>query len=199
FKNGGRKGGRAPVMIEIAQAISDDDARAASEYFASLKPSVWTKVIETETVSKSYVGQGAMRFAVAGGGKGTSRPRTTPFAPGRDARAQPRSPFGLHRLRAGGQHRQRRGAGDDGQRQNHSLRDLSWTESQGPGRAAKHHRPAADLHGAPAQRYAERHPLRSCDGADEGRGREAHHRRHDRDRRLSRLARAVSAALRTPI
>ena len=68
FKNGGRKGGRAPVMIEIAQAISDDDARAASEYFASLKPSVWTKVIETDTVSKSYVGQGAMRFAVAGGG-----------------------------------------------------------------------------------------------------------------------------------
>src|SRR5437899_1808083 len=68
FKNGGRKDGRAPVMIEIAQAISDADVRAASEYFASLKPGVWTKVIETETVPKSYVGQGAMRFAVAGGG-----------------------------------------------------------------------------------------------------------------------------------
>ena len=68
FKNGGRKDGRAPVMIEIAQAISDADARAASEYFASLKPGVWTKVIETDNVPKSYVGQGAMRFAVAGGG-----------------------------------------------------------------------------------------------------------------------------------
>jgi cytochrome c553 len=55
-------------MIEIAQAISDADARAASEYFASLKPGVWTKVIETDNVPKSYVGQGAMRFAVAGGG-----------------------------------------------------------------------------------------------------------------------------------
>src|SRR5206468_8018456 len=52
----------------IAQAISDADARAASEYFAALKPGVWTKVIETDTVPKSYVGQGAMRFAVAGGG-----------------------------------------------------------------------------------------------------------------------------------
>ena len=68
FKNGGRKGGRTPVMIEIAQAISDADVRAASEYFASLKPGVWTKVIETDTVPKSYLGQGAMRFAVAGGG-----------------------------------------------------------------------------------------------------------------------------------
>src|SRR5262249_3697695 len=61
FKNGGRKGGRTPVMIEIAQAISDADAHAASEYFASLKPGVWTKVIETETVSNSYVGQAPMR------------------------------------------------------------------------------------------------------------------------------------------
>src|SRR5436309_13620895 len=68
FKDGGRKGGRTPVMIEIAQAIADADVRAASEYFASLKPGVWTKVIETDSVPKSYVGQGAMRFAVAGGG-----------------------------------------------------------------------------------------------------------------------------------
>ena len=68
FKNGGRKGGRAPVMIDIAQAMSDADVRAASEYYAALKPGVWTKVIETDTVPKSYVGQGAMRFAVAGGG-----------------------------------------------------------------------------------------------------------------------------------
>jgi len=68
FKNGGRKGGRAPVMIDIAQAMSDADVRTASEYYAALKPGVWTKVIETDTVPKSYVGQGAMRFAVAGGG-----------------------------------------------------------------------------------------------------------------------------------
>src|SRR5437899_2292332 len=68
FKNGGRKGVRANAMIDIAKAISDADVRAASEYFASLKPGVWTKVIETDTVPKSYLGQGAMRFAVAGGG-----------------------------------------------------------------------------------------------------------------------------------
>ena len=55
-------------MIEIAQAISDADARAASEYFASLKPGVWTKVIETDTVPQTYLGPGAMRFVSPGGG-----------------------------------------------------------------------------------------------------------------------------------
>jgi cytochrome c553 len=67
FKNGGRKGVRATVMIAIAQAISDADALAASEYFAALKPNVFTRVIETDTVPKSHVGAGGMRFVVPGG------------------------------------------------------------------------------------------------------------------------------------
>src|SRR3989449_9911408 len=54
FKNGGRKGVRANAMIDIAKAMSDADVRAASEYFAGLKPGVWTKVVETGTVPKSY-------------------------------------------------------------------------------------------------------------------------------------------------
>jgi cytochrome c553 len=68
FKNGNRKGVRAITMIEIASAISDAEVRAASEYFAALKPGVWTKVIETDTVPKSHVASGAMRFALASGG-----------------------------------------------------------------------------------------------------------------------------------
>src|SRR5262245_15280489 len=67
FKNGGRKGIRAATMIEIAQTISDTDVKAAAEYFAALKPGVWTKVVETDTVPKSYVGPGGMRFASADG------------------------------------------------------------------------------------------------------------------------------------
>jgi cytochrome c553 len=55
-------------MITIAQAISDADTLAASEYFASLRPGVWTRVIETETVAKSYIGAGGMRFASPEGG-----------------------------------------------------------------------------------------------------------------------------------
>jgi cytochrome c553 len=68
FKNGERKGVRANAMIDIAKAISDADVRAASEYFAALKPGVWTKVVETDTVPKSIVGSGAMRFAASEGG-----------------------------------------------------------------------------------------------------------------------------------
>jgi cytochrome c553 len=67
FKNGGRKGVRAGTMIAIAQAISDADTLAASEYFSALQPLVWTKVVETDTVPKSYVGPGAMRFAAPEG------------------------------------------------------------------------------------------------------------------------------------
>jgi cytochrome c553 len=66
FKDGGRKGMRAATMVTIAQAISDEDARAAAEYFSSLKPGVWTKVIETDDVPKTYVGAGGMRFASPG-------------------------------------------------------------------------------------------------------------------------------------
>jgi cytochrome c553 len=67
FKTGGRKGVRATTMITIAQAISDADALAAAEYFAALQPGVWTKVVETDSVPKSYVGAGGMRFAEPGG------------------------------------------------------------------------------------------------------------------------------------
>jgi cytochrome c553 len=66
FKNGGRVGVRATVMIAIAKAISEPDAREAAEYFSGLKPG-WTKVVETDSVPKSYVGAGGMRFAEAGG------------------------------------------------------------------------------------------------------------------------------------
>jgi cytochrome c553 len=66
FKDGGRKGVRAATMVAIAQAIADADSLAAAEYFSALAPGVWTKVIETDTVPKSYVGNGGMRFASPG-------------------------------------------------------------------------------------------------------------------------------------
>jgi cytochrome c553 len=68
FKNGHRKGVRSGNMITFAQAISEDDTRAAAAYFAALKPSAWTKVVETDTVPQTFIGPGAMRFAVPGGG-----------------------------------------------------------------------------------------------------------------------------------
>jgi cytochrome c553 len=42
-------------MGPIAKAAADDDVRQAAEYFASLKPGVWVKVIETATPPKTFI------------------------------------------------------------------------------------------------------------------------------------------------
>jgi cytochrome c553 len=91
FKNGGRTGVRATVMIEIAQEISDADVRAAAEYYAALKPSVWTRVLETDTVPKTYVGSGAMRFVTPDGAKEPIGDRII-VVPQDEARAHSRDP-----------------------------------------------------------------------------------------------------------
>jgi cytochrome c553 len=91
YKNGGRTGVRATTMIAIAQAISDADALAASEYFSALKAGVWTKVIETDAVPKSYVGAGAMRFAAPEGGTEPIGSRII-VLPQDEARAKSRDP-----------------------------------------------------------------------------------------------------------
>jgi cytochrome c553 len=66
FKSGARK--EPNRMNTIAAALSDDEIRQASEWFAKLKPYAWTKVVEATMVPKTFVGQGRMRFAQPGGG-----------------------------------------------------------------------------------------------------------------------------------
>jgi cytochrome c553 len=66
FKSGARK--EPNRMNTIAAALSDDEIRQASEWFALLKPYTWTKVVEAAMVPKTFVGQGRMRFAQPGGG-----------------------------------------------------------------------------------------------------------------------------------
>jgi cytochrome c553 len=69
FKSGQRANVRAGVMIAMAQVLSDNEVNAAAAYFASLKPAAgYNKVVETDTVPKSYIGAGAMRFASPDGG-----------------------------------------------------------------------------------------------------------------------------------
>jgi cytochrome c553 len=68
FKNGERKGVRATNMITFAEVLSEDDVRPAAEYFSALKPNVWTKVIEADTVPANYIGPGGMRFTLPSGG-----------------------------------------------------------------------------------------------------------------------------------
>ena len=68
FKSGERKGMRAPIMKQIASALTDEETKAAADYFASIKYPRFYKVIESATAPKSYVGAGAMRFAAKEGG-----------------------------------------------------------------------------------------------------------------------------------
>jgi cytochrome c553 len=68
FKSGTRKGMRAPVMVTIASALTDEETKAAAEYFAAAKFPQFYKVVETDMAPKSYVGAGAMRFAAKEGG-----------------------------------------------------------------------------------------------------------------------------------
>jgi cytochrome c553 len=67
FKNGSRID--PARMNAIAKAMSDEDVRQAAEYFAALKPGGWIKVVETESVPKSYVAvKGRQRLPLPGGG-----------------------------------------------------------------------------------------------------------------------------------
>jgi cytochrome c553 len=53
FKSGARKD--EDRMGPIARNVSDEDVRAAADYFAAIKPIPWVKVIETATPPKTYV------------------------------------------------------------------------------------------------------------------------------------------------
>jgi cytochrome c553 len=60
FKNGTRKD--YARMNGISKEVSDEEARQAAEWFASLPRKQWSKVVEAAMVPKTFVGQGRMRF-----------------------------------------------------------------------------------------------------------------------------------------
>jgi cytochrome c553 len=46
------------VMISIAKAMTDDEIKAAAEYYGAMKWTPWIKVVETKTVPKTYTNVG---------------------------------------------------------------------------------------------------------------------------------------------
>jgi cytochrome c553 len=66
YKHGERKG--SGMMINMAKTITDQEIKEAAEYFASLKPRPWIRVVETDTVPKTFVGPGNKRLAHPDGG-----------------------------------------------------------------------------------------------------------------------------------
>lgn len=67
FKSGARKD---PARMNIiAKATPDENFKLAAEYFAAQKPRVWVKVIESDTVPKTYVSnRGRTRLLLPSGG-----------------------------------------------------------------------------------------------------------------------------------
>src|SRR5262249_17952184 len=65
FKSGARID--VPRMNKIAKATSGEESQQAAEWFARLKPGPFTRVVETDTVPKTFVGDGRMRFAEPSG------------------------------------------------------------------------------------------------------------------------------------
>ena len=67
YKSGAREDNER--MGPISKIVSDDDVRAAAEYFSSLKPSVFVKVIQTATPPKTFIATaGRHRQLLPGGG-----------------------------------------------------------------------------------------------------------------------------------
>ena len=191
FKDGHRKGVRSGVMATFAKAITHEDARAAAEYFASLKPRPWTKVVETDTVPQTYIGSGAMRFAVAGGGtepignRIIVLPEDAARATSRDARSGFIDYVPTGSIKRG---EALVTTGGDGKTvpcgicHGPTLKGLAEI----PPLAGSHRH----LSGAPAQRHADRQPHRRQRRADEAGGRQAERRGHGGDRGVSGVARS---------
>lgn len=94
FKSGVRKD--PARMNAIAKVIPDADVRQAAEYFSSLKPRVWVKVTEAETVPKTYISnRGRVRLPLPDGGTELLGHRIIALAqdPFRTANRDPHSPF----------------------------------------------------------------------------------------------------------
>jgi cytochrome c553 len=63
FKNGSRKSAEprkanTNIMIAIAKGMTDDEIKAAAEYFGSMKWTPWIKVVETNSVPKTRLAGG---------------------------------------------------------------------------------------------------------------------------------------------
>lgn len=93
FKSGARK--EPTRMNGIVKDLGDDDAKQAAAWFSALKPIAWTRVVETDSVAKTYIGKGRMRFAEAAGGSEALGRRIVelPQDPVNAARRDPRSGF----------------------------------------------------------------------------------------------------------
>jgi cytochrome c553 len=92
FRSGARAGATAKIMIGIAKGMTEDEIREASDYFAGLKVMRWTRVVEAETVPKTwYRGNRLLPLGEGGSEPIGHRIIEVPEDPARNALRDPRS------------------------------------------------------------------------------------------------------------
>ncbi|MFL5605353.1 MAG: c-type cytochrome [Gemmatimonadaceae bacterium] len=74
FKSGRRRSAEPNMvppmrMVSVAKSADDAEVRAAAEYFSSLHPARWIKVVEARTVPKTRVGSPSMLVPAPEGGR----------------------------------------------------------------------------------------------------------------------------------
>lgn len=86
---------RAGRMAIIAAGVPEEEMRKAVEWFAALKPAVWYKVVESDTVPKTWINGGRMRLPLPAGGTESvgNRIVTLPQDPARVELRDPHSGF----------------------------------------------------------------------------------------------------------
>jgi cytochrome c553 len=70
YRDGRRKSSVGnSIMIALAKAATDDEIRSAADYYTSLKPKPWLRIVEADMVPTTFVGVGNMRFETPDGKK----------------------------------------------------------------------------------------------------------------------------------
>ena len=139
-------------MNGIAKEVSEDEARQAAEWFAKLPRRSFTRVIETDTVPKTFLGPGRMRFAEPDGSMEPigNRIITVPEDQERARLRDPNSGFiayvPLGSL-AKGRDLVETGGGEDGRLRRSAMvvRWRVWARCPGSRAASDLHRPSASL------------------------------------------------------
>jgi cytochrome c553 len=67
FRSGARAGAGATAMITIAKGMTEEEIKSSTEYFSGLQVFRWTRVVETDTVPKTYF-KGTRRLQYPDGG-----------------------------------------------------------------------------------------------------------------------------------
>jgi cytochrome c553 len=70
YRDGRRKSSVGnTIMIPLSKAATEEEMRTAAEYYSSVKPQKWLRVVETDMAPTTFVGVGNMRFATTDGKK----------------------------------------------------------------------------------------------------------------------------------